>query len=223
MNPADPSAAFGRVGVAILARAPIPGEAKTRLIPKLGAGGAARLQAWMLQRAVAMALAADVGPVSLWCAGDPAHRDFELCRALGDVSLHAQTSGDLGARMLEALRQAATPEGALVIGTDCPALEIGHLRDAAAALRDHDAVAIPAEDGGYVLLGMKQPAPELFADIEWGSARVMAQTRRRLAALGWRWHETAKLWDVDRPEDVERLLGFCPELRSVLAEKREPA
>lgn len=206
-----------------MARAPIPGEAKTRLIPKLGAGGAAKLQAWMLQRTVAMALAADVGPVSLWCAGDPAHRDFALCRALGDITVQVQTPDDLGARMLEALRQTALPDGALVIGTDCPALDIGHLRDAARALRENDAFAIPAEDGGYVLLGMTHPSPELFADIEWGSARVMAQTRQRLAALGWKWSEAARLWDIDRPEDVERLLGMCPELNEVLAEKREPA
>jgi hypothetical protein len=79
-----------RVGVAILARAPIPGAAKTRLIPALGAEGAARLQRWMLQRTVAMALVADVGPVSLWCAGDPAHPDFAVCRAFGRVDLHPQ-------------------------------------------------------------------------------------------------------------------------------------
>lgn len=211
-----------RVGVAILARAPIPGAAKTRLIPALGAEGAARLQAWLLQRTVAMALVADVGPVSLWCAGDAMHPDFALCRAFGSVSLQRQIEGDLGARMLDAMENSCTAAGAIVIGTDCPALTPAHLRDAAAALCGNDAVAIPVEDGGYVLIGMKRPAPEPFADIEWSSAKVMAQTRERFVALGWRWAEPHRLWDVDRPQDLERLYAHCPEARGLASDPALP-
>jgi rSAM/selenodomain-associated transferase 1 len=167
-----------RVGVAILARAPIPGAAKTRLIPALGAEGAARLQRWMLQRTVAMALVADVGPVSLWCAGDPAHPDFAVCRAFGRVDLQPQPEGDLGERMLAAIASSSTPAGTLVIGTDCPALGAAQLRESARALGDHDAVVIPAEDGGYVLIGMKTPAPEAFAGVDWGSAATCASWPR---------------------------------------------
>lgn len=213
----------GRVGVAIMARAPIPGQAKTRLIPALGADGAARLQRWMLQRTVAMALVADVGPVSLWCAGDPRHHDFAICRAFGSVSLHVQPEGHLGERMRAALWQSPTRHGGLVIGTDCPALNAAHLRQTAQALRDHDAVAIPAEDGGYVLIGMRTPSPEPFAGIRWGGGRVMAQTRLRFAAMGWRWIEPVTLWDVDRPEDVERLAALCPDVRDALAGTLEVA
>lgn len=208
---ADPAE---RVGVAILARAPIPGQAKTRLIPALGAEGAANLQRWLLQRTVAMALAADVGPVTLWCAGDPRHADFALCRAFGSVTLRLQPEGDLGRRMSEALRQSPTPAGTLVIGTDCPALGAAHLREAASRLADHDAVVLPAEDGGYVLIGTRSPPPAVFDEVEWGTDQVMAQTRRRLTALGCRWSEPATLWDVDRPADLERLLAFCPEALS---------
>ena len=204
-----------RVGVAILARAPIPGAAKTRLIPVLGAAGAARLQRWMLQRTVAMALVADVGPVSLWCAGDPAHPDFAVCRAFGRVDLQPQPEGDLGERMLAAIASSSTPAGTLVIGTDCPALGAAQLRESARALGDHDAVVIPAEDGGYVLIGMKTPAPEAFAGVDWGSARVMAQTRQRLAALGWRWQEADPLWDVDLPQDLDRLFAGYPDAPDV--------
>ena len=204
-----------RVGVAILARAPVPGAAKTRLIPALGAAGAARLQRWMLQRTVAMALVADVGPVSLWCAGDPAHPDFAVCRAFGRVDLHPQAEGDLGERMLAAVASSPTPAGTLVIGTDCPALGAAQLRESARALGGNDAVVIPAEDGGYVLIGMKTPAPEAFAGVDWGSARVMAQTRQRLAALGWRWHEADPLWDVDLPRDLDRLFAGYPDAPDV--------
>lgn len=204
-----------RVGVAILARAPIPGQAKTRLIPALGADGAARLQRWMLQRTVAMALVADVGPVSLWCAGDPAHQDFAVCRAFGQVTLRRQPESDLGERMLKAVECVPSPAGTLVIGTDCPALSAAHLRKAAKALDDNDAVVIPAEDGGYVLIGMKERAPEVFAGIAWGSERVMSQTRQRLAAKEWRWSEPALLWDVDLPQDLERLYASYPDAISI--------
>lgn len=212
-----------RVGVAILARAPIPGAAKTRLIPALGAAGAARLQRWMLQRTVAMALVADVGPVSLWCAGDPAHPDFAVCRAFGRVDLHPQAEGDLGERMLAAVASSPTPAGTLVIGTDCPALGAAQLRESARALGGNDAVVIPAEDGGYVLIGMKTPAPEAFAGVDWGSARVMAQTRQRLAALGWRWHEADPLWDVDLPQDLERLYANYPDASAIRDGAGKPA
>jgi len=199
-----------RVGVAILARAPVPGQAKTRLIPALGAAGAAGLQRWLLQRTVATALAADIGPVTLWCAGDPRHPDFAHCRGFGPVALRPQAEGDLGARMLVALRE--SPTGAtLVIGTDCPALTAAHLRAAARELDGHDAVLLPAEDGGYVLVGTVRPLPEIFAGIDWGTAQVMVQTRARLRAAGLRWSEPATLWDVDRPADLDRLAALYPE------------
>jgi rSAM/selenodomain-associated transferase 1 len=198
------------VGIAILARAPTPGEAKTRLIPALGATGAAALQSWLLQRTVNTALAADVGPVTLWCTGDPQHPDFAHCHAFGSVTLRQQPAGDLGARMQAALRESMTP-ATLVIGTDCPALTATHLRNAAHALAGNDVVLLPAEDGGYVLIGAQAPRPELFADIEWSTERVIAQTRQRLATLGIRWHEPATLWDVDRPEDLPRLFSGWPD------------
>lgn len=211
-----------RVSVAILARAPIPGQAKTRLIPALGAAGAAALQGWLLQRTVAMALAADVGPVSLWCAGDPQHPDFVHCRDVGSVALRQQPEGDLGARMLAALREAPTAT-TLVVGTDCPALTAAHLRDAAGQLADHDVVVVPAEDGGYVLIGTTPPQPELFAGVDWGTARVMAQTRERLRAAGLRWCELATLWDVDRPGDLARLAALFPEAMQTLTGSLESA
>lgn len=212
VNP-DPG---GPIGVAILARAPIPGQVKTRLIPALGSDGAARLQAWLLRHTVEKALAADIGPVSLWCDGDPRHPDFAICHAFDRVAVRLQAAGDLGVRMLAALQESPSSAGTLVIGTDCPAMTARHLHLAAQSLHDHDAVVIPAEDGGYVLIGMKTPDPRLFQGIPWGSDQVMAQTRRRLAELGWHWAEPASLWDVDRPADFERLAALMPGLRADL-------
>jgi rSAM/selenodomain-associated transferase 1 len=191
------------VAIAILAKAPLPGLAKTRLAPALGANGAAALQARMIERAVETARLADVGPVTLWAAPDQDHPAFQTLAALFGVGLARQPDGDLGVRMLAAL--AAARGAAIVIGTDCPALQPAHLRAAAEALAGVDAVVVPVEDGGYALIGMREPQPGLFADMPWSTAGVMAETRRRLTHLSLSWREPARLWDVDLPEDVERL------------------
>ena len=217
----DPASADApdRVGIAILAKAPIPGLAKTRLIPRLGEQGAARLQSWLLQRTVAAALVADVGPVSLWCAPDTQHPEFHLCRAFGQVSLHRQPAGDLGARMLAALEDRPALSATLIVGTDCPVLSPSLLRRAAECLRGgDDAVVLPAEDGGYVLIGMREAAAGPFTGIEWGTGRVIDQTRRRLGEMGWRWSEPATLWDVDRPPDLYRLAELFPDVAIWLRE-----
>jgi uncharacterized protein len=93
-----------------------------------------------------------------------------------------------------------------VIGTDCPVLTAEHLRVAADTLRaSNDAVLFPAEDGGYVLIGAREPLPGLFDAMPWGTAEVAAETRRRLAQARRRWHEPLMLWDVDEPADLARL------------------
>jgi rSAM/selenodomain-associated transferase 1 len=192
------------VAVAVLAKAPLPGFAKTRLIPALGADGAASLQARLVERAVATACAAVIGPVTLWATPDESHPLFQAIGAHLGVALARQGDGDLGARMLAAIAAANAP--ALVIGTDCPALTSEHLRAAADVLRGGgDAVVIPTEDGGYALIGMRAPARALFSDMHWSAPSVMDETRRRLRALGLTWQEPVTLWDVDLPEDLERL------------------
>jgi len=192
--------------IAVLAKAPIPGLAKTRLISRLGPEGAARLQAALTERAIRTALAAGLGPVTLWCAPDSRHPAFAALRRRHGVSLEQQRGADLGARMAHAVAKQGTRGPVLLIGTDCPALKPDHLRAAATALADgDDVVLLPAEDGGYVLIGLKAPQPVLFDGVPWGSERVMDETRRRLRSQGLRWSECATLWDVDRPEDVDRL------------------
>jgi hypothetical protein len=199
------------LAVAVMARAPQAGRAKTRLIPLLGAEGAARLQGWLLARTLATVRAAAVGPLRLWWDGEAAAAD-----GLDADATYPQAAGDLGERMLAAFRRAPPAGGQLLIGTDCPAMAPDTLRAAAAALRDHEAVLVPAEDGGYVLIGLRRAAAEVFAGVDWGSARVLAQTRARLAALGWRWLELPALWDIDRPDDFARLAALHPEVATVV-------
>lgn len=192
----------------VFAKAPTPGEVKTRLIPALGEAGAAALQRRLIERTLRTAAAAGLGRNELWCAPGLDDPFLAACAAEYGFSLRAQGEGDLGTRMARALEAAladATP--GLLIGCDCPVLSVAYLREAAAALgRGEDAVFGPAEDGGYVLVGSaRRPAAELFEGIPWGTAGVMAATRTRLLRGRWRWHELAPVWDVDRPEDLARL------------------
>ena len=192
------------VRIAILAKAPVAGLAKTRLIPALGAQGAARLQRRFTRDAVRVATAAALGEVVLWCAPAATHRFFRALQRTTGIRCQDQPDGDLGERMLRAASgQEAQP--VLIMGTDCPALQAHHLRAAANALTGADAVFIPAEDGGYVLVGLQQPQPGLFAAMTWSTDRVMAETRQRAASLGLRIRELPMMWDVDTPADLQRL------------------
>ena len=207
MNPnARPEGAAAHV--AVFAKAPVPGQVKTRLAPLLGEEGAARLHEALLLRALTVATESRVGPVELWCAPDASHPFFLRCARDFGVTLHVQQGADLGARMATAFEHARRDGAGLVlIGSDCPALTPADLQDAAAAVANHDAVFMPAEDGGYVLVAMARPAP-VFEGIEWSVSTVMARTRARLGELGLRWKELRTLWDVDRPEDHARLQGL---------------
>jgi rSAM/selenodomain-associated transferase 1 len=194
-----------RARVAVFAKAPVAGEVKTRLAGVLGLEGAAGLHAGLVRHALATALAARVGPVELWCTPDASHPFFARCATEFGAALHVQEGEDLGARMERAAAAAlAAGDAVVIIGADCPALAAADLRAAAAAVRDHDVAIAPAEDGGYVMLALSAPQP-IFHGIEWGTGRVMNETRRRLAAGAVAWRELPGSWDVDRPEDYARL------------------
>lgn len=192
----------------VMAKAPIAGLAKTRLIPALGADGAATLQRYFVERQIVEALSADLSPLELWCAGDYRHSFFLECQQHFGVALRCQQGQDLGDRLQHALESALhDAEFAIVIGCDIPELNAAVLSKACEAMQQGaDAVIAPVEDGGYALLGLRHAEPHLFSQIEWGSDKVMAQTRERLERLDWHWHELPELWDLDRPEDLPRLM-----------------
>lgn len=202
----------------VFAKAPQPGVAKTRLIPLLGAEGAARLQARLTRRAIATALTARLGPVELWCTPAAELPFFKALQTEWLVSLHSQCDGDLGEKMWHAATCAlSVRRPALILGTDCPLLTPPHLQRAMATLhQSHEAVLIPANDGGYVLLGLTRAAPELFHGIAWGTDRVLVETRSRLEGLGWRFAILDPLPDLDRPADCEQLAREHPRLWQAL-------
>jgi rSAM/selenodomain-associated transferase 1 len=201
------------IAIAVLAKAPVPGLAKTRLIPALGAHGAAALQERLTERIVSTAILATIGPVTLWVTPDRHETSFSELAHRYPITLAAQPDGDLGARMLAA---AVSENGPVIItGTDCPALTPRHLRDAASTLRaGYDVALVPAEDGGYVLIGLRQAQPHLFDDMIWSTASVMADTRRRIVEAGLAAMEFAPLADLDTPADLDRAERAFPDLWS---------
>ncbi len=193
--------------VAVMAKAPVPGLAKTRLMPLLGAAGAARAQRGFALRTLTTVRHAGIGATTVWCAPDAQHRFFRGLQLRHGVQCRPQPAGDLGHRMAIAMRahfqdHAHVPW--LIVGTDCPELTPAHLQQAANALRTHDTVLIPAEDGGYVLIGFAKPLPSVFERVDWSTDRVLAQTRERLREAGATWQELPALWDVDEPADWQR-------------------
>ncbi|MDP2308659.1 MAG: TIGR04282 family arsenosugar biosynthesis glycosyltransferase [Pseudomonadota bacterium] len=182
--------------VVVIARVPAPGLAKTRLIPALGAGGAAALCRAMTADVLALVRASAL-PYRVAWGGD---RDDAWATGLGAPS-EAQAEGDLGVRLAHALR-----EGGIAIGTDAPTLPVALLTAAAAALHHHDVVFVPAFDGGYALIGVRDPAVAgpggIFDDIPWSSADTYAASIERARALGLR-HASLGFWyDIDEPRDL---------------------
>ena len=193
--------------IIVFAKAPIPGQVKTRLIPVMGPKAAAALHEKLVLRTLTTAVKANLGQIDLWCSPSVKHPFFIRCSREFKVKLYKQPEGDLGKRMGSALKKTLEKAShAILIGTDVPGLTSTDLKKAAIILKRGAKIAIgPAEDGGYVLIGMSHYSPELFTEISWGTGFVMEETRKRLHRLGWRWRELRKFWDVDRPEDMERL------------------
>jgi uncharacterized protein len=196
--------------IIVLAKAPLPGYAKTRLAKKIGDVAAAKLATRMLQAAVEQAVLAKLGPVQLCCAPDSTHPAFiELQQRYG-ITLGLQGEGDLGERMQRALQAALQQHDyALLTGTDAPGLDAHYLQQAAAALKTTPVVFAPVADGGYALVGVSRAAQPgiaaLFSNITWSTSVVLQQSRERLAAQGIKHTELAQLHDIDEPEDLIHL------------------
>ena len=193
------------VRIVIMAKAPQAGLAKTRLIPALGASGAARLAARMLQHTLKQAVAAGLGPVEL-CRTPPDASAWQRIALPAKLSLSEQGDGDLGARMDRvAARTIAAGESLLLIGTDCPALNAAALKEIATSLCYADAVMVPATDGGYVALALKRYDKGLFDDIAWSTASVAAAQRDRIMQRDWSLTLLPALRDIDEPLDLHHL------------------
>lgn len=194
------------IRIVIMVKAPVAGFAKTRLIPALGAEGAAELAKKMLLHSVETALAAGLGTVEICATPDPTDSVWQDMALPSNVTWNAQGDGDLGVRMARvAERTVRNGEAVLLIGTDCPAIDTFSLHEAAQALHQHDAPLIPTFDGGYALLGLKKFDASLFDDMPWSTSTVAQETLKRIRQLGWQTKVLPTIYDIDEPADLQHL------------------
>jgi uncharacterized protein len=185
----------------LFTRYPVPGEAKTRLIPAIGAEGAALVHKRLTEQTVAT-LRASGEQVEIAYTG--AEVDQFAAWLGGELTYRAQVEGDLTAKLLAMME----PCPCIFFGADTPGLTARHVEAAILALAEQDAVIGPAEDGGYYLVGMAAPMPFLLTDMTWSTEDVFPETIKRLEARGLRYAVLETLSDVDRPEDLKAWPGL---------------
>ncbi|WP_445366661.1 TIGR04282 family arsenosugar biosynthesis glycosyltransferase [Methylomonas sp. BW4-1] len=192
----------------IFCKAPIAGQVKTRLQPELTAEEAVAAHIKLTQMTLARTFQKRLCPVVLCCSPDSEHAFFQQCAKDYPLTLSRQHGIDLGERMHNALKDALSMyRHAVLMGCDCPSLTVNDLEQALLILHtDSDVVIAPAEDGGYVLIGLNTPQPNLFNDMTWGTDSVMAETRHHAKEMGLMLHELEPQWDVDSIADWTRYL-----------------
>ena len=193
--------------LAVFARIPVPGQVKTRLSPALPPELSAQLYRAMLADAFEVAMAVGAERVAVfWESGGKQAPDFALPEG---VAVRFQHGTGLGERLASAFADllADAADRAVVIGADCPDLDPAVIRQAFAALDDHDLVLGPARDGGYYLIGLRRPAPALFDRVSWGTDRVFAQTLEWAERGGLRVATLGVLADIDTSEDLVRFVA----------------
>ncbi len=189
----------------IFTRFPEPHKAKARLIPALGPEGAARLQRDLTRHTLAQARELVEGcGVAVEVRFEGGSEEKMAAEFGNGFPYRPQGSGDLGCRMDRAFAEAFVEgvERTVVIGADCPDLTPELIREAFERLAACDLVLGPAADGGYYLIGLRRPVPQLFTGIPWGTERVFEETLRRADALSLKVLHLKTLSDVDRPEDL---------------------
>ena len=207
MKDANRKLKFSDSKILVFCKAPIPGKVKTRLLSVLSSFEAADLYRKLARRMLDCAINSSLADVEIWCFPDVTHTFFQQYEDCG-VPLFQQQGTDLGERMYHGALHSLAQEGVskvLIIGADCPTLDEHYLDTALSKLDDHDAVLGPAEDGGYGLIGLRKADPAIFSDITWSTSQVCADTCDKMNKLNYNWSLLPLLWDVDRPEDLEKL------------------
>ena len=191
--------------IIIFAKFPALGMAKTRLQPALGIDGAAKMAWQLLLYSIEQALATGFS-VELCVTPAPTDPCWQTLNLPDALLWSQQVNGDLGLRMLTASQNALKKfDRVLLTGTDCPSLTIQQIQSAAQQLQQYDTVMIPAFDGGYVLLGLKQVDAHLFSDMTWSVSDVATVTKERIKDLCWSLELLEPLADIDEPDDLQYL------------------
>lgn len=195
------------IPVGIFAKPPLPGLVKTRLIPEIGPNQAARIYRYCLEYTLELARHSGLD-YQLYLSEESDDQLFQ------HEQYSIQKGAGLGARMLQALGDLVrgNPDGAIIIGSDCLDIQIGHLQAAAQALANHELVLLPAIDGGYALIGCSKPDPALFDGVTWSSERVLEQTVANAEKLNYRISLLETVRDIDTLQDLE----LYPELLALI-------
>lgn len=193
--------------VGVFARAPVPGKAKTRLAPAIGATGSARLQSHLIEKTLTIVCGNPRARATLWIRGDTQHPHILACGHRFNLPVREQVGHNLGARMHAAfVAMLSNYPRAMIVGVDNLTLTGNLLLEVDEMLRKVDVVVQPAVDGGYTLIGLSRPRANLFKGIPWGTQDVMRLTRERIATEGLRSSELNPTWDLDTPTDLGRAL-----------------
>lgn len=193
----------------VFTRAPVSGQTKTRLIPLLGAQGAAEFHQTILRSTLAEANASNFETVEIWCATENDHPLLKQCSLYYSNAMKIQRGSDLGEKMQHATETTLAENTFVVlIGSDCPAITTNILNQSYQHLSNgKDAVLGPASDGGYYLIGLKEPNSGIFEDVKWGEGDVAERTRQNFARLGLVYVELEELADIDTPDDYQRYIS----------------
>lgn len=196
----------------IFTKSPVLGEVKTRLQPDYTLEQSLHVHKKLIFNTLALTNEADDIDIELCCTPDRNTSFFLECENNFPIVLSNQEGTDLGEKMAFSLSVALqTCEKVVIIGTDCPEINIDYINQAFEALNSNNAVIGPAVDGGYVLLGLNQFNITLFKNITWSSKHVLSQTKQALKKLSWSYKELGIMRDLDRPADLEKNKHFLYE------------
>lgn len=198
---------YPKISLQVFAKSPLINTVKTRLQPKFTPEFSRDLHCALVDYCLTTWETAKVCPIDLWLAGDKMVFTSHL-QQWQSLSINEQQGKGLGERLLFASQTGLAKknnQAVILVGTDCPFIDTHYLQAACAALFNNDVVVGGADDGGYVLLGLKQPKPELFTGIDWGSERVYEQTLSAIAKENLSYSALPRLADIDRPSDIQRL------------------
>jgi len=188
---------YANTAILLFTKTAIAGQVKTRLVPPLSSQQAARLALDLQSQTIDKIQRASLASLIIY--------SYPQCNFAAGQECRIQQGADLGERMYNATQETLqTFDQVVLLGSDCPVMQATYIEQAINALQQHDVIIGPAEDGGYVLLALKKVEFSLFSHINWGTERVLRQTRSALIAMKWRWLELETLWDVDRAEDYLR-------------------
>ena len=217
--PAPPPASAALI---VFAKAPVAGQVKTRLSPPLTPDEAASLHGSLVLDLLERCQSLKGCDRILAGAPTPEHPFFGAMKTRFKIPVWDQVGHDLGGRMTHAFQSAlGSPyQAVLIVGTDIPGITVPLISTAFKSLQDHDVVVGPTVDGGYYLIGLRSPIPELFENIPWSTDTVFSLTQEKTTALGLSLKILPMLRDLDTVEDLQVFIQESKDRKSQVFSSR---